>query len=185
MISTQSDHHDFLICVRRNQAAAMTFPDGKFRSARGPEYSCAGSDVMKIRTTLLAVGAFGALATTAAVAQDYYDNGPGEEVIVVAPDYYTHRPYPSHVLGRPPDRTTMSMSVSYSDLDLTTRNGAHELRARVRDAARDICSELASQYPVRMVESEPCLKNAIGTGLNRANMAISDKRQARGDYYAY
>ena len=139
---------------------------------------------MKIRTALLAVGAFGALATTAAFAQDY-DTGPGENVIVVAPDYYTHRPYPSHLLGRPPERTTMSMSVSYSDLDLTTRDGAYELRSRVRDAARDICSDLASEYPIRMVESEPCLKNAIGIGLNRANMAISDKRQARGDYYAY
>ena len=79
----------------------------------------------------------------------------------------------------------MSMSVSYSDLDLTTRDGAYELRSRVRDATRDICSDLASEYPIRMVESEPCLKNAIGVGLNRANMAISDKRQAHGDYYAY
>lgn len=140
---------------------------------------------MKIRTTLLAAGAFGVLATTAAVAQDYYETAPGEEVIVVAPDYYAHRPYPSNVLGRPPETTTLSTSVSYSDLDLTTRDGAYELRARVRDAARDICSELASRYPIRMAESEPCLKNAIGSGLNRANMAISEERHARGDYYAY
>ena len=140
---------------------------------------------MKIRTTLLAAGAFGVLATTAAVAQDYYDNGPGEEVIVTAPDYYYHRPYPSNQLGRPPEPTTLARSVSYSDLDLMTARGADELRIRVHDAARGICADLASRYPIRMVESESCMKNAMNTSMNRANMAINGVRWSNGYYYSY
>ena len=135
---------------------------------------------MKIRTTLLAAGAFGVLATTAAVAQDYYDNGPGENVIVVAPDYYAHRPYPSNVLGRPPEPTTLSESVSYSDLDLGTREGAHVLRVRIRDAARDICSTLASRYPIQMADSRSCYRDAVGTAMNRADNAIRPIRYDSG-----
>jgi UrcA family protein len=135
---------------------------------------------MKIRTTLLAAGAFGVLATTAAVAQDYYDNGPGEHVIVVAPDYYYHRPYPSNQLGRPPEPTTLSESVSYSDLNLSTYEGAETLRVRIRDAARDVCATLAARYPVRMVDSEPCYKNAVGVAMNRADLAIHPIRYYGG-----
>jgi len=75
--------------------------------------------------------------------------------------------------------------VSYNDLDLGTRAGAHELRARVRDAAHDICATLASRYPIQMANSEPCFKKAVGSGMNRANMAIYEVRYARGDYYSY
>lgn len=139
----------------------------------------------KFRSALLVAGAM--LAASAAMAQDYgYQNGPPEEVIVVAPDYFAHPAYPSNQLGRPPEQTTLSMPVSYSDLDLSTREGAHELRARVRDAAHDICSELASRYPVRMANSEPCYKKAMESGLNRAESAIRearyDYREARYDY---
>ena len=135
---------------------------------------------MRIRTALLAAGALGVLATTSAVAQDYYDNGAGEQVIVVAPDYYYHRPYPSNQLGRPPEPTTLSRSVSYSDLNLTTYEGAETLRVRIRDTARDICATLAARYPVRMVDSEPCYKNAVGIAMNRADLAIHPIRYYGG-----
>jgi UrcA family protein len=148
----------------------------------------------KLRGALIATCAV--LAATAASAQGYYDNsgyqddpgyqGPPEQVIVIAPDYYAHRPYPSNQLGRPPEQTTLSLPVSYSDLDLTTREGASELRDRVRDAAHDICSELASRYPIRMAVSEPCYKKAVESGLNRADNAIHQARynyrEARYDY---
>jgi len=139
----------------------------------------------RFHTTLLAASALGlVLGTSSVSAQGYddqytYQGGPNEEVIVVAPDYYYHRPYPSNQLGRPPEPTTLSQSVGYSDLDLATSEGAHELRARVRDAAHDICAELAGRYPVRMANSEPCYKKAVESGMNRANSAIY---QARYDY---
>jgi UrcA family protein len=41
--------------------------------------------------------------------------------------------------GRP---ATLSRIVSYRDLDITTPYGQDELRRRIRDTARDLCSEL-------------------------------------------
>lgn len=146
----------------------------------------------KFRSALLAAGAM--LAASAASAQGYYDNngyqddhsyqGPPEEVIVVAPDYYAHRAYPSSPT-RAPEQTTLSLPVSYSDLDLTTRDGAQELRERVRDAAHDICGELASRYPIKMANSPSCYKKAVETGLNRANSAIHQVRAEYRDGYEY
>ena len=140
---------------------------------------------------LIAAGA--TFAATAALAQGYYDNdypydpgyrsGPPEQVIVLAPDYYAHHAYPSNQLGRPPEQTTLSLPVSFSDLDLTTYDGAHALRERVRDAAHDICGELSSRYPIRMAVSEPCYKKAVESGLNRANSAIREARYEARDGY--
>jgi UrcA family protein len=141
------------------------------------------------RAALIAAGAV--LAASAASAQGYndngpndpgYQNGPPEEVIVIAPDYYGHRPYPSSPT-RASEPTTLSLPVSYSDLDLTTRGGAMELRERVRDAAHDICGELASRYPIKMAVSESCYKKAVESGLNRADTAIHEARyEDRRDY---
>jgi len=145
------------------------------------------------RAALIAAGV--GLAASAASAQGYYDNGapsdpgyqngPPEQVIVIAPDYYAHRPYPSNQLGRPPEQTTLSLPVSYSDLDLTTREGASELRERIRDAAHDICAELASRYPIRMANSEPCYEKAVKSGLNRADSAIHEARYDYREGYEY
>ena len=143
---------------------------------------------IRFHSALLAASAFGLmLAASPASAQGYsdesvYQNGPNEEVIVTGPDYYYHAPYPSNQLGRPPEQTTLSLPVSYSDLDLTTREGAHELRARVRDAAHDICAELASRYPIRMANSAPCYEKAVESGMNRAENAIHEVRYYREDY---
>ena len=143
---------------------------------------------IRLHSALLAASVLGLLlASVPAAAQNYddpysYQNSPNEEVIVVAPDYYGHRPYPSNQLGRPPEQTSLSLPVSYNDLDLTTREGAHELRARVRDAAHDICSELASRYPIRMANSAPCYEKAVESGMNRAESAIHEARYDRVDY---
>lgn len=145
---------------------------------------------MKLRSAstlaLLTATAMGALLTASAVhAQDYtaddqaaYQTGPGEEVIVTAPRYHPH--YPSDLSGHIQDKTTLSTNVRYDDLDLTTRGGAHELRARVRDAAADVCGELADRYPYKMADGKSCYRDAVGGGLNRANEAIHEAR-----YYGY
>jgi UrcA family protein len=143
----------------------------------------------RIHSALLAASALGLLISAVPAAAQGYDDqygyrtGPNEEVIVVAPDYYYHRPYPSNQLGRPPEPTTLSLPVNYGDLDLSTRAGAHELRARVRDAAHDICSELASRYPIRMANSAPCYEKAVESGLNRAESAIHEARYEYRDGY--
>src|SRR5580704_1352323 len=85
-------------------------------------------------------------AAPAANAQDYssygppaYQSGPPEEVTVIAPRFRAE----ATRLNGPAESLSLSSPVSYSDLDLLTWQGAHVLRTRVRDAARDVCGQLA------------------------------------------
>jgi UrcA family protein len=118
------------------------------------------------------------------LAQDYgpYDEGPGygpsENVIVIGPRYRPHWP-PTLDPARPLP-TKLSEQVRYDDLDLTTRGGAHELRARIRDAASDVCGRLADRYFYKMSTSPSCYRKAVETGMNRASEAIYEAR-----YYGY
>src|SRR5215469_3397677 len=79
--------------------------------------------------------------------QPSYQNGPGypdngnESVEVIAPRIY---PDQQQRLNGPLEKISASTAVPYSDLDLRTREGARELRHRVRDAAWNICMQLAN-----------------------------------------
>lgn len=134
-----------------------------------------------IRLLALAASAAGALlAGSAALAQDTdnyneaaYSADPTEQVIVVAPDIREDRSGAFGLLNK----VSMSRPVSYHDLDLTTRDGARELRDRVRDTARDICQQLAEEYPYKQQPgSTKCYEGALKNGMVRADAAI---RQAR------
>ena len=78
-----------------------------------------------LKTTLLAAAAFGLMATTQVMAQDYDDSA--ETVTVTAP----RLPTPDHSSMAPTSYTHLSVWVSYHDLDLRTRAGALELKARI------------------------------------------------------
>jgi len=159
---------------------------------------------MRFHAALLAASAVGLmLAASPASAQGYddpyayqydpayqngppdYQNGPNEEIIITGPDFFRHRPYPSRLGGRPPEEFTLVRFVNYSDLDLKTSEGIHELRQRVRDAATDICGTLASRYPMEMAISRPCYRDAVNMGLTRANMTAQTLRRQNGDWYAF
>jgi UrcA family protein len=109
------------------------------------------------RITLLGSAILGAvLLCGSAGAQDYYgpyyryEPQPGDEVVIVHPDYdYIEK---RQVTGRingevNPTEYTISRPVNFSDLDL--RRGADyiELRERVRATARDMCFELEARVP--------------------------------------
>ncbi len=79
-----------------------------------------------------------------------------------------------------PGRMVASRSVGFSDLDLRSRDGAHELRNRVREAADDICGGLSDSYPADAGDYGTCYREAVRNGLVRANAAIVDAR-----HYAY
>jgi UrcA family protein len=98
-----------------------------------------------------------------------------EDVIVSAPSIRTQ---PGGTLR--PGKMLASARVSYSDLDLRTREGAHELRERVRETASEICDGLSAQYPADGGDYRTCYKEAVSNGLVRANAAIDDARS-----YAY
>jgi UrcA family protein len=118
---------------------------------------------------LAGIGAL-AFVATAASAQDY--GRSDEEVDVYAPHYSAEPGHLNGTLGK----VSLSRPVRYDDLDLRTRDGAHELRMRVRDEARDICERLADIYPVYEANGTSCYKTAEQDALIKANAAISDAR---------
>jgi UrcA family protein len=57
---------------------------------------------------------------------------------------------------------SMSVSVSYADLDMRTPSGVAELDRRVNEAATLICSRLEIAYPNGSPERFFCVKRAVG-----------------------
>ncbi|MBV9992935.1 MAG: UrcA family protein [Alphaproteobacteria bacterium] len=140
-----------------------------------------------LKYSLLAGSALAIMLTAApASAQDYgddqyYSNGPNEQIEVIAPRYnYERTP-----LNAPPGTLKLSQNVNYSDLNLRSRSGAHELRLRIRDAAQDVCTQLAEQYPVKQQPGTSCYKTALEDGMRRADIAIRDARDRRNYAYEY
>lgn len=131
-----------------------------------------------LKSTLLAAAAFGLLASSQAMAQDY-DNST-ETVTVTVP----RLPTPDRSSLAPTSYTHLSVQVNYHDLDLRTRAGAGELKARIRDAAVGVCEELKFRFPIAMVDNPPCYKTAVEAAMARADNAISDARKySEAAYY--
>jgi len=129
---------------------------------------------MTIRMSLVLSACALALAAAPALAQDGYANGP-ESVTVTSPRLHEEW---SNGLQQVPEKASLSEAVSYADLDLTTHDGAHRLRNRVRFAAMRVCRNLADMYPHALAGSEPCYKTALSGGLSRADEAITSERIA-------
>ncbi|MEI9996630.1 MAG: UrcA family protein [Rhizomicrobium sp.] len=129
----------------------------------------------------LMAGAVALAAAVPAAAQDYgrhdrdgrYDNaayGPDdtERVIVISPRG-----------ERWVDRNgveKLSREVSYADLDLGTREGAHAFRERIRATARDVCHELTNHDSAADQGYEACYTAAARDALNEADDVIADAR---------
>jgi UrcA family protein len=117
-------------------------------------------------------------AASSASAQEYgpsgpgYQSGPPESVEVIAPRFHAD----STRLNAPLEKVSLSVAVPYDDLDLRTRQGAGELRWRIRDQARQICASLADAYPVYKANGTSCYKTAVDNGLVRADEVIGDAR---------
>ena len=116
------------------------------------------------------------LAALPAKAQDRvttvdYTNGGTERIEVIAP-----RGQRSEI-GAPIEYRSISREVRFDDLDLTTRGGAHELRARVRETARALCERLNVRYPVATSDSPPCFSTAVSDAMDQADEAIAQARR--------
>ncbi|MGH6872833.1 MAG: UrcA family protein [Rhizomicrobium sp.] len=139
---------------------------------------------MRTRSLRLAMfaGAIGlAFAAIPASAQDdgYYGPPPGPENVPVTAPHISVIPGP---FNGAPEGVTMSVNVGYGDLDLRTRDGARELRLRVRETARDVCRNLAEAYPFYRLNGTNCYKDALQNAMVHANEAIDS---ARIDYRTY
>ncbi|HEX3652638.1 MAG TPA: UrcA family protein [Rhizomicrobium sp.] len=133
-------------------------------------------------------GLAGLLFAAAPASAQEYGYGPTEEVIVTAPppaafqEEYSGR----QSLTMPPEKVSLSQAVRYDDLDLTTGQGAHELRRRVVHAAREVCGTLREAYPFHQLTSaRRCYPEAVRTALVHANEAINDARESYAYGYGY
>jgi|KBSMisStandDraft_5_1062788.scaffolds.fasta_scaffold899390_1 UrcA family protein len=98
-------------------------------------------------------------------------SGP-EEVYVYAPRLRVERaPLNGYV-----QKVSLARAVRYDDLNLRTERGARALRARVHEAALNICEELANVYPVPEMPGTSCYRSAVRDAMWRADSAIDDAR---------
>jgi UrcA family protein len=96
-----------------------------------------------------------------------------EKIEVYAPHFRVDRSRANSLVNK----ISLSRAVRYDDLDLRTARGARELRLRVRDVARDICSELQEAYPVPEAPGTSCYRAAVEDAMWRADGAIRDARE--------
>jgi UrcA family protein len=135
---------------------------------------------MSVQPHRLAVltGLLGALLAVSAVQARDIDrnvqiqNTSSEKIEVYAPHFRVDRP----PLNGPVNKISLSRSVYYNDLNLRTASGARELRLRVHDMARDICSQLEDAYPVPEASGTSCYRTAVKDAMWRADDAIRDAR---------
>jgi UrcA family protein len=127
-----------------------------------------------------AVGAGLAFSSSGASAQAYgygpppapYTTVQADEVIVTAPRFRNDH----NRLNVPIENVSLSQPVRTDDLDLRTREGARELRRRVRIAADEVCGQLIDQFPVGVDGDSTCYRNAVAEARPRVDAAIQTAR---------
>jgi UrcA family protein len=62
-----------------------------------------------------------------------------------------------------------SKVVKFSDLDITTPNGAKVLYQRIRAAAQDVCDVSIGGDPIMRVGTKVCIDKAIDSAVKRVN----------------
>jgi UrcA family protein len=65
--------------------------------------------------------------------------------------------------GVGPETRSLSQTVSYADLDLTTQAGRAALRQRVRQTARRVCAQLSGRTPPGAPMVRTCVHDAVGS----------------------
>ena len=85
-------------------------------------------------------------------------------------------------IGRDPagaaiERVSMSQRVRTSDLDLRTRIGAAELDKRIASAARTMCRQLESLYPVGAPDAQTCARRSVRASQKDATAAKARARR--------
>jgi UrcA family protein len=94
------------------------------------------------------------------------DSDAGSQVSSVSVPSVTRQPTDESGPDRGPiEILSLSLAVSYKDLDLTTQPGVAELERRVRQAAEAACGQIDAQYPQQLYVPTPggqlCVKTAV------------------------
>ena len=82
-------------------------------------------------------------------------------------------------IGAPIKELSIRSRVSYSDLDLTTADGAAALEKRVNDTAVSTCKELKVQIPAEGSTEEKCVKEALDGAAPQVASAIEAAKKAK------
>jgi UrcA family protein len=82
-------------------------------------------------------------------------------------------------IGAPIKELSIRSRVSYSDLDLTTADGAAALEKRVKDTAVSTCKELKVQIPAEGSTEENCVKEALDGAAPQVAAAIEAAKKAK------
>jgi UrcA family protein len=75
------------------------------------------------------------------------------------------------VTGARVELDQVSFIVPIGDLDLSTRHGAREAKARIEAAARDACDRAQELYPYDEEVPGGCVSQAVRDGLQQAEDA--------------
>lgn len=81
--------------------------------------------------------------------------------------------------GAPIERLTLTWSVPFTDLDLSTHSGATELQKRVNARAKAVCQELDRLFPFTDRGGASCIKEAAAGGQAQADKLVAAAERAR------
>jgi UrcA family protein len=83
--------------------------------------------------------------------------------------------------GAPIELVTLVRHASYSDLDLSTHNGALELQKRVELTAKAACKELDELFPFNVSSNgtRSCVDKAVRSAKAQVQAAIKSAEEAR------
>ena len=81
--------------------------------------------------------------------------------------------------GAPMERLTLTWSVPFTDLDLSTHSGATELQKRVNARAQAVCQELDRLFPFTDRGGASCVKEAATGGMAQADKLVAAAERAR------
>jgi UrcA family protein len=99
------------------------------------------------------------------------------EVIIRAPYRRSER---DAATGAPVERVSASRVVSYTDLDLTTDWGVHELHYRIVRAAQDACDSIDRHYDVMEPGDRECVANAVRDAMHQAPIGYASDAAYEG-----
>jgi UrcA family protein len=98
------------------------------------------------------------------------------EAITVTPHNFVHKSVGRTFAGIPIDEVSVSQTVDFGDLNLSTTAGAAALKQRVVAAASEGCSQLArsdlKDTEVLLPSNNTCLDAALEAAIPRAEAAI-------------
>jgi UrcA family protein len=135
---------------------------------------CSESSRIKVLHALASIAA-GVLLAPMAMAQEsassttYSDKDGTPEIVTVTPP--RHMPARS-TIGAPIEEVSISVPVSYGDLNLHTGEGVYTLRQRVKQTAHNLCDKLSFRYPIGTPDNDGCYRRAIKYAMPQTDSAV-------------